>query len=444
MSIVNINVSVLYSSEGGENQGDTKIEGGHGSGLIEKVSDGQPECPLEVRNNYNHSIENQLENTGEMADNSVTLTYSPDSKKKNSKLSKNSSSKQSKSSQNNNTTNNFITNNLSNTNNSSSNKSKDSENTKTIKDVIAKRKLLVVNQGNNEKLGIAQNISERHFKAAHKVINSQVSNSNFTEEFYDYSLNQGLHSQNLNNSDNLKITNITNIIVGPKSFDIKNINNPRNEKMLRDIKALSQITQKALSSHCNTNPIDTIDDERRSFYNFQSKKEVFIDDNSDLPSGIGKSPLHTESSEKRIINIININNNYSIGNLNMKSLNERDKSFSSNYYSLNGSTQKKMKTNKSFKTMNINDYKNKISELMKQNIAHIETAGDGNESVRNSNISSKMIKKSIPRHSNTTSKESFSDTRQSFLNHDSFKEIIKSVKKENKKEKFVALNSFKK
>ena len=426
MSIVNINVSVLYSSEGGDGNSHTNCR-------IQEHQDTQ----------------NQFENTGEIADHSMTLTYSPDSKKKTSgsisKNSKNSSSKQSKTSQANQTLNNLITNNLSHTNNSSSNKSKDSENTMTIKNVIAKRKQLVLKQ---VKQGGAENVSNKYLNTFNKNFSHNNNNlvTNVSDEYYDMGMNQGLQSQNLNNSENLKITNITNIIVGPKSFDIKDINNPRNEKMLRDIKALSLITQKALSSHCKANPIDSIDDERRSFCNFQNKKELYIDDNSDLPSGMGKStPLRTETSENRIINIININNNYNIGNLNMQSINQGENSFCSNYYSMNSSSQQKSNTNKSFKTMNLKDYKRNFSELIKENLCKVTTPVEVGNSSRNSNsnISNKNVKKLIPRHSNTTSKESFTDSRQSFnkFKSDSLKEIIKSVKKEHKKEKFVALNT---
>jgi hypothetical protein len=117
---------------------------------------------------------------------------------------------------------------------------------------------------------------------------------------------------------NVKITNIIVNKLSGNKFDIKTP-----DIMMRDIKALHLITQKALSTNAKHNPLDSIDDERKSFVNFcnkTSKKALFIDDNSDLPSGIGKintSVGNISDQERHIINIININNNYNIENLNV-------------------------------------------------------------------------------------------------------------------------------
>lgn len=170
-------------------------------------------------------------------------------------------------------------------------------------------------------------------------------------------LDDHLEPQIYNNGNKVKITNITNIIVNKigQSMDIQN-SKKIPDHMLRDIKALHVITQKALTTKSKHNPVDSIDDERKSFLQFQnisSKKALFIDDNSDMPNGIGKESndfsipqttknnksgsfmnmdrsnsftftnnndncysSRSEVNKKHIINIININNNYNIGNIN--------------------------------------------------------------------------------------------------------------------------------
>lgn len=116
--------------------------------------------------------------------------------------------------------------------------------------------------------------------------------------------------------NNVKITNIIVNKLSGTNFDIKTP-----DTMMRDIKALHLITQKALSTNAKHNPLDSIDDERKSFVNFcnkTAKKALFIDDNSDLPSGMGKiNTSNISEQERHIINIININNNYNIENLNV-------------------------------------------------------------------------------------------------------------------------------
>jgi hypothetical protein len=116
-----------------------------------------------------------------------------------------------------------------------------------------------------------------------------------------------------NDSDKTDKIRVTNIIVGGTGNAFGGLNNPQcPDMMLRDIKALHLITQKALSTNTKQNPLDSIDDERRSFMNFNninSKKALFIDD----PSAFGND------NDKHIINIININNNYNIENINCPS-----------------------------------------------------------------------------------------------------------------------------
>jgi hypothetical protein len=111
---------------------------------------------------------------------------------------------------------------------------------------------------------------------------------------------------------------ITNIIVNKLSGNNFDIKTP--DLMMRDIKALHLITQKALSTNAKHNPLDSIDDERKSFLNFcnkTSKKALFIDDNSDGIGKINTSVGNISDQERHIINIININNNYNIENINV-------------------------------------------------------------------------------------------------------------------------------
>jgi hypothetical protein len=136
-------------------------------------------------------------------------------------------------------------------------------------------------------------------------------------------INKGDKNQSV---DQVKITNIFVNNNGTKSLDMKGQN-----IMLRDIKALNLITQRAMTTNSKNNSIDCIDDKKSfmQFGNIGSRKALFIDDNSDMPSGIGSlnntddndSNLYELTSpniseRQHIINIININNNYNIGNLN--------------------------------------------------------------------------------------------------------------------------------
>ena len=296
----------------------------------------------------------------------------------------------------------------------------------------------------------------------------------------------------LGNSSNVKITNITNIILGPKSFDINMKSHQSNkDTMMRDVKNnLHLITQKALSTHSKHNPIDSIDDERKSFFNFHnlsSKKALFIDDNSDLPVGIGKDSRdvskveennatghhncsnsftfsnnsETLNRQKQVINIININNNYNIGSINMPNIENKTKNVNvnNNYYSLGTNTQN-LGFNKSFRTMSINNYKKNISHIGDQSVSMsnnmtLNNCETPNIETTKSNNSNKLLRKLIPRNSNSNSTLKEYMTNMSGcgngssgnlngminpqLNNKSIKDIIKSVKKDNGKGKFVNL-----
>ena len=121
---------------------------------------------------------------------------------------------------------------------------------------------------------------------------------------------------NKSTNSNVKITNITNIILNvkniPKSLDITSNNNK--DYMLRDMRSLHIITQRALSSNSKINSlIDSFDNnERKNFINFKvNNKKEFSNNNSDYENKIKVSKTDKNS---QIINIININNNYSVEN----------------------------------------------------------------------------------------------------------------------------------
>ena len=152
-------------------------------------------------------------------------------------------------------------------------------------------------------------------------------------------------------SNNIKITNNTNIILnvksGTKSLDIRALNNnTNNDIMMRDLRKLHIITQKAICSISNINPLlDTFDNlteaniqrnylnNNKILNNKRPIKELLINDNTDY--GINQLLINNYTIDKKydygnnpnininfnsnkptssqIINIININGgNYSM------------------------------------------------------------------------------------------------------------------------------------
>ena len=152
-------------------------------------------------------------------------------------------------------------------------------------------------------------------------------------------------------SNNIKITNNTNIILnvksGTKSLDIRGLNNnANNDIMMRDLRKLHIITQKAICSISNINPLlDTFDNlteaniqrnylnNNKILNNRRPIKELLINDNTDY--GINQLLINNYTIDKKydcgnnpnininfnnnkptssqIINIININGgNYSM------------------------------------------------------------------------------------------------------------------------------------
>ena len=103
---------------------------------------------------------------------------------------------------------------------------------------------------------------------------SDIDENELKDIVQDYNFEQLKNlGENKSTNSNVKITNITNIILNvkniPKSFDISSNNNK--DFMFRDIKALNIITKRALTSNSKKNPlIDSFDNDRRSFINFKN------------------------------------------------------------------------------------------------------------------------------------------------------------------------------
>lgn len=148
---------------------------------------------------------------------------------------------------------------------------------------------------------------------------SQIIDENELKDIVnDVNFNYSTGENKSTNNANVKITNITNIIVnvkniGTKSFDIKSMSTKTGkDMMMRDMKSLHLITQKALTAeNAKLSSVDSFDDERTSFLNFRNntKNELYIDDNTENKQKESEKTPNSKLSQ--IINIININKNYS-------------------------------------------------------------------------------------------------------------------------------------
>jgi hypothetical protein len=384
----------------------------------------------------------------------LTLTYSPDSKKKGNS---------SNSHQNNTVINNINTtyaNNVINTSNTNGSNSNNSNKTDNIKDIINKRKLLIQKQKERDSI-MKEQIKKITFEKVENNLTKHLEAEDYSKELLDIVKDFDLtnHSHPNLNTTNVKITNITNYIVGHNSFDV---NRKPNDTMLRDINALNFITQKALSTNTKHNPIDSIDDERKSFCKFQNintKKALFIDDNTELSMN-NNSQHYTnrdnnsnsfaffnndsqdeggdkEKKRKQIINIININNNYNIGSINIPAV-EKNTYNVNNYYTVSNSNASQ-KSNKSFKNMNMKNYKKVVSNNSNLDITPNQTP------IRTPNqtpkqdfgiISNKALKKLIPKNASSGSKDF-----NNFNNNRSIKDILSTVKKDQSNQKYIKLSN---
>ena len=162
-----------------------------------------------------------------------------------------------------------------------------------------------------------KNEKKNNEKSKENEKESELDENELKDIVQDYNYEQlKFLGDNKSTNSNVKITNITNIILNvkniPKSLDITSNNNK--DYMLRDMRSLHIITQRALSSNSKINSlIDSFDNnERKNFINFKvNNKKEFSNNNSDYENKIKVSKTDKNS---QIINIININNNYSVEN----------------------------------------------------------------------------------------------------------------------------------
>ena len=162
-----------------------------------------------------------------------------------------------------------------------------------------------------------KNEKKNNEKSKENEKESELDENELKDIVQDYNYEQlRFLGDNKSTNSNVKITNITNIILNvkniPKSFDITSNNNK--DYMLRDMRSLHIITQRALSSNSKINSlIDSFDNnERKNFINFKvNNKKEFSNNNSDYENKIKVSKTDKNS---QIINIININNNHSVEN----------------------------------------------------------------------------------------------------------------------------------
>lgn len=162
-----------------------------------------------------------------------------------------------------------------------------------------------------------KNEKKNNEKSKENEKESELDENELKDIVQDYNYEQlKFLGDNKSTNSNVKITNITNIILNvkniPKSLDITSNNNK--DYMLRDMRSLHIITQRALSSNSKINSlIDSFDNnERKNFINFKvNNKKEFSNNNSDYENKIKISKTDKNS---QIINIININNNYSVEN----------------------------------------------------------------------------------------------------------------------------------
>lgn len=272
LSMININVSKLLSSSGSNSKNSTSKEAFSLSKLSKHSNPSATTINKQFHTNPNSSIMSKRGAVSSSGGNSIELSKD---KKHITAKRKNIYDKLMKKNNNN------INNSNSNSNCNSNNQYQ--HNTKN----------------NNEDSGI---IDENELK---DIVND-----------YDFNLNE-------NKSTNVKITNITNIIlnvknIAPKSFKSFDIHR-QSEKdiMMRDMKSLHLITQRALNAVNNpkTNSVDSFDDERRSFLNFRRSnnvnEELYIDDNTQSDPNMNATDNNnhnnTNTNNKQIINIININ-----------------------------------------------------------------------------------------------------------------------------------------
>ena len=213
-------------------------------------------------------------------------------------------------------------NNITNNNNSNSNNTYSNSNNSNN----------VSNNNNNGHLS-KNSITAKRKKFYDKLMKKKEKVNNINDDKNKiFETNQFDALKNLPNnnsaSNNIKITNNTNIILnvksGTKSLDIRALNNnTNNDIMMRDLRKLHIITQKAICSISNINPIfDTFDNfteanRQRNYSNnkvLNNKrpiKELLINDNTDY-GGFNQLLINNYTIDKKYdyINNPNININF--------------------------------------------------------------------------------------------------------------------------------------
>ena len=210
-------------------------------------------------------------------------------------------------SNNTNSNSNSISNNISNNNNNNNNNYNNGHLSKNS--ITAKRKKFY----------------DKLMKKDKKVlkVNNNINNNVKTDQF---DLMKNIPNNN-SASSNIKITNNTNIILnvksGTKSLDIRALNNKaNNDTMMRDLRKLHIITQKAICSISTINPLlDTLDNytevnrernysNNKVLNNKRPIKELLINDNTDY--GINQLLINNLTIDKKYnyINNPNININF--------------------------------------------------------------------------------------------------------------------------------------
>ena len=313
-SIVNINMSRLLSLSNNSNSKNTSDNAN-----ASKENNKEKKNPKEFLKKNNGSFNKSK--GGEISSGNGSI----ESNKANSVTINNNSN-----SNNTNSNSNSISNNLSNNNNNNGHLSKNSITAKRKKyfDKLMKKDKKVLKLKNNP--------------------NDPNQNKIFETDQFDALKNI---PNNNSASNNIKITNNTNIILnvksGTKSLDIRGLNNnTNNDIMMRDLRKLHIITQKAICSISNINPLlDTFDNlteaniqrnylnNNKILNNRRPIKELLINDNTDY--GINQLLINNYTIDKKydcgnnpnininfnnnkptssqIINIININGgNYSM------------------------------------------------------------------------------------------------------------------------------------
>ena len=342
------------------------------------------------------------------------------------------------------TPNNITNNNNSNSNNTNSNSNSISNNISNNNNNY--------NNGHLSKNSITakrKKFYDKLMKKDKKVlkINNKINNNEKTDQF---DLMKNIPNNN-SASSNIKITNNTNIILnvksGTKSLDIRALNNnTNNDMMMRDLRKLHIITQKAICSISTINPLlDTLDNyteanrerkysNNKVLNNKRPIKELLINDNTDY--GINQLLINNLTIDKKynyinnpnininfnnnkptssqIINIININGgNYSmdqtknilknIPTSNLASIKESP--YDTQYISKPPYIPRKVTKNKpyEFDTNTYNNIKqnkyriNKINKLPNKKYSHNNWHGNTINAVstKNENGNNKGIKKYI-------------------------------------------------